>query len=273
MPSSSPPGPTVLGSAAELLLATDHDPYVRSTLRRGVVTAATTGPGAGSAGSGRATAWLGVDGDEQRPYLSAVGDPAAAAALLADWHRVVGADVRHGERLTVPRGTAALLPAWWELRGTDWDFRWVDTAPPEQAAEESVELLPLDDAAGAGTHALAALLDRASPTASVRPGDPRARRWWVVRGPRGALACAADTSSVAGVGHLSAIAVDPDTRGAGLGAAVTAAAVRRLLAEGCDLVTLGMYADNVAGRALYDALGFHDDHRFTSGPVAVRHRW
>ena len=39
------------------------------------------------------------------------------------------------------------------------------------------------------------------------------------------------------------------------------------------MVTLGMYADNSAGRALYDRLGFVDSHRFTSGPLAVRSRW
>jgi hypothetical protein len=39
------------------------------------------------------------------------------------------------------------------------------------------------------------------------------------------------------------------------------------------MVTLGMYAVNTAGRALYDALGFVDEHRFTSGPLLVRDRW
>ena len=34
-----------------------------------------------------------------------------------------------------------------------------------------------------------------------------------------------------------------------------------------------MYADNTAGRALYDRLGFADDHRFTSGVLQVRSRW
>jgi len=34
-----------------------------------------------------------------------------------------------------------------------------------------------------------------------------------------------------------------------------------------------MYADNAAARALYDALGYADDHPFTSGPLVVRDRW
>ena len=78
-------------------------------------------------------------------------------------------------------------------------------------------------------------------------------RWVGVRDGGRLVACAADTSAVAGVGHLSSIAVHPDGRGRGLGRAVTAALVRRLFDDGCDLVTLGMYADNDAGRAMYDA--------------------
>jgi hypothetical protein len=34
-----------------------------------------------------------------------------------------------------------------------------------------------------------------------------------------------------------------------------------------------MYADNGYGRAMYDSLGFADDHRFTSGPLLTRGRW
>ena len=65
----------------------------------------------------------------------------------------------------------------------------------------------------------------------------------------------------------------PDARGQGLGSAITSALTRQLLTEDCDVVTLGMYAKNTAGRALYDGLGFCDDHRFTSGPLRVRSRW
>ena len=108
----------------------------------------------------------------------------------------------------------------------------------------------------------------------MQPGDEAARRWVGVRDDAGRLlACAADTSSATGVGHLSSIAVVPEARGQGLGKAVTAALTRLLFEEGNDVVTLGMYADNPEARALYDALGFRDDHRFTSGPLVVRGRW
>ena len=54
---------------------------------------------------------------------------------------------------------------------------------------------------------------------------------------------------------------------------MTAALTRALLDEGCDVVTLGLYADNPAARAMYDALQFRDDHRFTSGVLLQRGRW
>jgi ribosomal protein S18 acetylase RimI-like enzyme len=105
------------------------------------------------------------------------------------------------------------------------------------------------------------------------PGDPAVRRWVGIRENGVLIACAADTSAATGVGHLSSIAVHPSARGRNLGAVVTAALCRQLFEAGNDIVTLGMYADNSYGRAMYDRLGFADDHRFTSGPLLVRGRW
>ncbi len=117
------------------------------------------------------------------------------------------------------------------------------------------------------------LLAASSPTASAQPGDEKVNRWVGVREEGALIACAADTSGSTGVGHLSSIAVLPAHRGRGLAKAVTAALTRQLFAEGADTVTLGMYASNDAGRGVYDALGFADEHRFTSGPLQVRGRW
>jgi ribosomal protein S18 acetylase RimI-like enzyme len=152
------------------------------------------------------------------------------------------------------------------MDGTDWDFRWLDAPPPRQLGEEQVAP-ELDEAA------VEELLTAASPTASAQPGDAAVRRWLGVRQVGALVACAADTSAATGVGHLSSIAVHPQVRGRGLGRAVTAALTRQLLADGCDLVTLGLYADNRLGAAMYDALGYADEHRFTSGPLLVRGRW
>jgi GNAT superfamily N-acetyltransferase len=243
---------TLLTSAAEVLLATDHDPYVRGSLRQSTIT--------GWAGHG-AVAWRATDAEERLPYLMTHGAPHPVALLIEE----LLPELRDQTRITLPRGTAPLLPAWVALDGTDWDFRWISAPPAPQPREDEATVV---DAEECGP-----LLTVASPTASALPGDPAVLRWVGIRGPDGLLACAADTSGATGVGHLSSIAVHPSARGQGLGAAVTAALMRLMLSEGCDLVTLGMYADNTAGRALYDHLGMIDDHPFTSGPLQVRSRW
>jgi GNAT superfamily N-acetyltransferase len=244
---------TSLASAAEVLVATGHDPFARSSLRRPLVR--------GWAGL-EAVAWQGVDPDDRTPYLSTHGAPAAVAALLAE----LLPELPPRQRVTVPRGTPVHLPAWVGIKGNDWDFRWTDVPPPQQPGEERV--VPVDD-----ERAVKELLAASSPTASAQPGDAAVRRWVGIHEDGRLIACAADTSGATGVGHLSSIAVSPELRGQGLGAAVTAALVRQLFDEGCDLVTLGMYAWNTAGRALYDALGMVDAHRFTSGPLEQRGRW
>lgn len=243
---------TVLTSAAEVLVATAHDPYVRTTLRNPHVMGWT---------GHDAVAWRATDAEERVGYLMTHGEPAGVAALIAD---LVG-ELPSGTRVTLPRGTPPLLPAWVAVDGTDWEFWWVDAPMPSQPREpDVVPVLPPE---------VAPLLAAASPTASAQADDPHVHRWLGVRGPEGLLACAADTSGATGVGHLSSIAVHPSARGQGLGAAVTAALARLMFAEGCDLVTLGMYADNTAGRALYEHLGMRNDHSFTSGPLQVRSRW
>ena len=246
---------TALDSAADVLVATGNDPYARSSLRRPMVR--------GWMLDG-ALAWVGTDPDERLPWLTTHGTPAAVGALLAELLPQLPAR----QRVTVPRGTPAHLPTWVGINGTNWDFRHLSARPPEQPSEGDVHLLDDDPA-------VAALLAAASPTASTRPGEPSVRRWFGVRDGGELVACAADTSGSTGstrAGHLSSIAVHPSARGRGLGKAVTAALSRRMFDEGCDLVTLGMYADNKIGRALYDALGFADDHRYTSGPLLVRPR-
>lgn len=244
---------TTLGSAAEVLVATGHDPYARGSLRS---------PAARGWLAGQAVAWMGIDGGQRSSYLNSLGPPAEVGALLAE----LLSELPPGQRLTVPRGTPAHLPAWVSMEMTDWDLRWIEAPPPAQRGEDAVEDVA-DDAE------VAALLTVSNPTASALPGDPAVRRWVGLRDGQSLVACAADTSASTGVGHLSSIAVHPAARGRGLGAVITAALTRQLFEDGCDIVTLGMYADNTYGRAMYDELGFADDHRFTSGSLLVRGRW
>jgi ribosomal protein S18 acetylase RimI-like enzyme len=244
---------TTLTSAAEILVATGHDPFARGSLRRTVTRGWL---------SGRAVAWLGVDAEERVSYLNALGPPAEVGALLGD----LLTELPPKQRLTVPRGTPAHLPAWVSMERTDWDLRWLGEPPAVQPGEDAVEPLAEEDE-------ITALLTESSPTASALPGDPAIRGWVGIRNGGRLVACAADTSAATGVGHLSSIAVHPSARGRGLGAVVTAALTRQLFDDGCDIVTLGMYAENGYGRAMYDRLGFADTHHFTSGPLLVRGRW
>jgi GNAT superfamily N-acetyltransferase len=246
--------PVPITSAAEVLVATGHDPFAQSRLRQDA-TRGWTGKDA--------TLWIGLDPDEHVPYLSAVGHPAAVGAMIGD----LLSELPHRQHVTLPRGSALHLPAWVGLSGTDWDFRYLTAPPPEQPGEDRVHAV--NDLDGVRT-----LLERANPRASAWPGDHHVRGWVGVTAADGTLlACAADTSTATGVGQLSAIATDPGARGQGLGRAVTAALARQRFSAGATLVTLGTYADNAAGKALYDALGFADDHPFTSGELQVRSRW
>jgi predicted GNAT family acetyltransferase len=81
------------------------------------------------------------------------------------------------------------------------------------------------------------------------------------------VACAADTSRTPLIGHLSSVATAPDQRRKGYGGALIAWVARQYVEEGAEIVTLGMYADNTAGRRLYEQLGFACEHAFTSTSV------
>jgi GNAT superfamily N-acetyltransferase len=234
-----------------VLVAADHDPYVRGRLSRTDVE--------GWAGHG-AVAWRFRYTGDRSPYVMTHGEPARVALLLES----LLPELRDGQDVTVPRGTAALLPAWVGLDGTQWDFRWMIEPPEVQPLEAEVVQVTDEE--------VVPLLEVANPDASARPGDARVRRWLGVRGPSGLLACGADTTEVTGVGHVSSIGTRPDSRGRGLGAAVTAALLRGLFDEGCDVVTLGMYERNAPGRALYDRLGMRS-RGFTSGTLRIRSRW
>jgi ribosomal protein S18 acetylase RimI-like enzyme len=59
--------------------------------------------------------------------------------------------------------------------------------------------------------------------------------------------------------------VHTEARGRALGPSITAWAMRQVFAGGCDVVTLGVYADNAVGLRMYDRLGFTVDHALVSG--------
>ena len=237
-----------LETEADVLAATGGDPCVRASLRSAGARGWLLGP---------AVVWHSVEAAGEPRWLGGIGPAEAVAELL----HALADELPRGLRATLPRGTVLEPPLLSPV--VEWDFRWLAAPPPAQAAEAGAHWL-----ADADEAEVSELLALASPRSSSHPGDDDVRRWAGIRDADGRLvACAADTSGRPDVGHLSAIATLPAARGRGLGASITAWITRQLFAEGCDIVTLGMYADNAVGRRLYDALGFRDEHPRTSGPL------
>ncbi|MHB8340802.1 MAG: GNAT family N-acetyltransferase [Mycobacteriales bacterium] len=241
-----------LSDFADLLAATGGDPLARASLRGRRF--------AGGFAAAAATCWLGVDAERRSPAVTALGPGPAVARLLAE----VRDTFPDRAWTSLPREAVSQLAAvGLELtERVDWDFRWTPAAPPPQPAEAAVTVL------GAGaSDEVAALLELHSPTASTRPGDPAARRWVGAGEPL--VVVAADTTGLPDVGHISSVATAAEARGQGWGAAVTAALARMLLAEGCDIVTLGLYAGNDPARRLYSRLGFRDEHERSGGRLVA----
>lgn len=227
---------------ADVLSLTGGDPLVRG------VRGATRGPSWRSA-SGRAVAFTGYDAEDRIRSLVALGPHDETPDLV----RAVHDELPEGIRVIVPRDTPLGLS-----EPTGWNFRAAYDAPPPQPAEASAAWCDDEDA-------ITDLLRLVSPGTSAWPGDAKVRRWAGIRTDGRLLACLADTTAVTGVGHISAIAVHADARGRALGPSITAWAMRRMFAEGCDVVTLGVYADNAVGLRMYDRLGFTVDHALVNG--------
>jgi ribosomal protein S18 acetylase RimI-like enzyme len=228
-------------SIDDVLSLTGDDPMVRA------IRGAERGP-AWRTHDGGAVAFTGSDAEDRVSALIGLGPPEATARLVL----AVCGEVPEGIRVMVPRGTPLPLS-----QPVDWHLRAAYAEPPRQPAEDTVAWC-------ADGEAITELLRIVSPDASAWPGDPKVRRWAGIRNGRLA-ACLADTTTMPCVGHISSIAVHPDERGRALGPSITAWAMRRLFAEGCDVITLGVYAHNAVGLRMYDRLGFTVDRAMTSG--------
>lgn len=166
---------------------------------------------------------------------------------------------------------AASLPGW--SAPASWDCMWT-YHPLTGVPEHAVERLPADDPAVRAE--VARTLERAHPTASTPPDDPRLLGWWGVREAGRLVAVVGMLRYGPGLApHLVSLGVDPDHRGRGLAGAVLGAAVADGLAADVELgepaVWLGLYARNDAARRVYLRHGFEMGHEFDSrdAPVAV----
>lgn len=231
---------TLEGPAA-VLAATHRHPYARFAV----------GVSAGARGvtDGDAVVWAG-----RSPYGwvgHGLGDVSTVVDLVG---RVdIFGDVRW---INLPRYD----PPSGYVRHEDWDLLWVTGPVPPQPAGDRV--VPIGDNA-----AIDALLDVAFPDSGVRPDSPHVLGWYGIWADGRLVACAADRSTsapgVEPVGLIGGVAVHPEHRRAGLGAAVTGELTRRLQ-QTHDMVALGVDASNHKAIRLYERLGYAGRHRVTS---------
>lgn len=197
------------------------------------------------------------------PGTPAPGTPVGGGVALAGVRSAVGSGVGW---VTVPRDTD--LDPWADALGvarfSTWDRMSTSSAPPVVPGEDDVVAL------GADAHGdVVACLAVANPGTSARPGRADDAAWWGVRRDGrlvGVVGAARRPGAPGGRGswHLHGLGVLPTERGRGLGAALTARAVRDALGAGADWVSLGMYADNATARRLYERLGLVTDARNAS---------
>jgi RimJ/RimL family protein N-acetyltransferase len=242
-----------LAGAAELLALTAPGGYARAEVQPGRVDSCWAGPG-------DALGW--VVPSRRVPgaaHLVGLGEPREAAGLLRALLE------RHGLQIgsvTLPRDADRHLgPAYRLAPRNDWEWFVTTTEPPQQPREGTVRWLREDAVDDIGR-----LLETWSGRHHAMPGDEGVLRWAGVREQDGRLvAVAAHTEHRRGIPHLASVATHGDVRGQGYGGAVTAWLTRRLLAEGAECVTLGMYSDNDVARRLYARLGYRVAEHFTSG--------
>jgi ribosomal protein S18 acetylase RimI-like enzyme len=201
-------------------------------------------------------AFASIDGYGGDPcWLSAIGSTEAVDTLTAI---ALGELGEQCSGLTMPRGQD--MTRWSRLREpSQWDLMRCDAEPPEQPGEERV--VWVEDLA-----AVQHFLDRVNPHHSVRADHPEVERWLgVADEASGALlAVGAFTRRRHGTGYLASIATAPESRGRGLGGAVTAALTRYAFSSGDDLCTLAHFHPNDVARRLYLRLGYRTTHQMQS---------
>lgn len=199
------------------------------------------------------------------PVAMCAGDGAGVGGLLVDLARELDGDALAW--LTLPR-TAVVDPGTLDALGvrpfSTWDRMSADVPPPPVPGEEAVVPLGPADA-----DAVTACLLEANPGTGARPGAPDDAGWWGVRdGGRlvGVIGATHRLGALDGRGswHLHGLGVLPSARGRGLGAALTATALRAGLGAGLAWVSLGLYADNAVARRLYLRLGMTVDEENAS---------
>lgn len=246
----------VLTTPAELADATGGHPVALLDVGAGFVAPAYAvgHPGDGAVAFHRRS-------DHGVPGSAALGTASGLATLLDDpavraW--VTGGGNRH---LSVPRGLMPVVAQRLDLgsRGGEWDWMWTRDLPPAVPGEDRVATLH-----PAERDELVVFLDAHSPRTHGQPFARPEQHWVGVRDDDGSLvAIGGSEPCQSGTPTLAGIAVATDRRGEGWGAAVTAHLTRLGVTER-GACALGMFADNVVARGLYQRLGFTTGMEWTS---------
>jgi GNAT superfamily N-acetyltransferase len=259
----------------DLVDALAGDPFLAYDLDAGSLELTAAAPGL-------AAAWLSFHPWRSVRWITSVAqvpetDESRAAAVrlveeLADRGAEAGTPATG---VTLPRLALDRLPV--VLRPAhhhEWDHWFTHDVPSTASMRSAYDVdPPVVDLAGDDPR-IPELLELASPDAPIRPGDPRVLRWAAVEDPAAVAskdvrldAVVAVTAQRSGAAHLNDVATRPDVRGRGLARLLCGRVTADALAEGRPAVTLGMYTDNRAARALYTGLGFTCLHSFASGEL------
>ena len=191
-----------------------------------------------------------------------VGRPQPCAELLA-----AAAGLLPTAYVAVPADAVPILGGVFKP-DVAWRFRWTDARPAVQGDDRLAGRWLSGRWLAESEHAeVEALLGSSYPDASARPGNRHAQRWAGIRDDAGALVATAADCTETDVGFMASVATDVRQRRSGLGSAMTNWMTHALLDEH-PTVALWQYAGNTAATALYDKLGFHNDHNYVAGVLS-----
>jgi ribosomal protein S18 acetylase RimI-like enzyme len=178
--------------------------------------------------------------------FSAVAEPTAAA------YAELAVDLPGSEARLFRPANEPTPPGWETVSAHPIVQMVAEQMAPEPAANSEIVPLGISDAAE-----MLALAEIAKP-GPFGPNTVLLGSYWGVREGR-LIAMAGERLTLPGFVELSAICVHPDARGAGLGAALTVHAARRVSERGLTPF-LHVYPDNPA-KGLYSRLGFSERAR------------
>lgn len=184
---------------------------------------------------------------------------AVLRALIARHPDVAGVSVPQALRAGLPHDLRPRDPANWCMWVLPPDEFAAREASYADLARSTVELDRADER-------IDELLAHSS-SAHLFSDSTRVTRWIGVVEREELLAVAAQARMDSGTAYIASVCTAPDARGRGLGGAPCARIVSDAYASGAPMASLEMYSDNIAGRRLYERLGFREVAACSSGPI------